>query len=73
MPRLESVAKKQDYHMLELHRRADKLVLSSKWWNCPGIDSDFRVYAVEYLPATYEGVVAANRNDWLHMLLDCVQ
>ena len=38
--------------MQDIYRRAEWLVTGIKWWNGPGLDCDFRVYPVKYLPAT---------------------
>lgn len=59
--------------MLDIYRRAESLVWHNKWWNgSPGLDCDFRVYAVEYLPATFSGEVGINLVSALAMLKDCV-
>ena len=70
----DSDAKKQHDHMMDIYQRAETLVLNNKWWMGPGIDCDYRVYAVEYLPAIFrEEVVGVDLLDSLGMLKECIQ
>ena len=71
----DSDAKKQHDHMVDIYKRTETLVLNNKWWNGPGIDCDYRVYAVEYLPATFSGEdeVGVNLVNSLAMINDCIE
>ena len=71
----DSDAKKQHDHMLDIYRRAEALILHNKWWNGPGLDCDFRVDAVEYLPSMFSGEAGMDLLCALSMLkqaVDCV-
>ena len=53
--------------MQDIYRRAEWLVTGIKWWNGPGLDCDFRVYPVKYLPATLSQEVSVDISFFLDM------
>lgn len=60
--------------ILALHQRVSDLVLSQRdYWDGPMESSDFRVYAVEYLPAHKDGMYGYDLSTWLHDMLCCVE